>query len=354
MRKSSSKRRLLTVFLGQLIVFLTVTSIVTVALMVYGVVEKRAHGDVGTISAVMLLVTVFLSTLFTLADIIRRKKTVDDPVEKILIATEKMAKGDFSIRLKPRHSYGNYDSYDLIVDNMNMLANELQKSEVLKTDFISNVSHEIKTPLAIIRNYVALMNDSSLDEETRTGYAQTVIDATKRLTNLISDILKLSKLENNELSIEYTSFFLDAQLEECILQFESIIEKKELEIDAELDPVSIISSPSYLEIIWNNLISNAIKFTEKGGRIGILVKKTEKGALVEISDTGCGISKDVGEHIFDKFYQGDTSHSGEGNGLGLALVKKVIDTLGGKISVSSEQGKGSTFTVLLNSSKDGL
>ncbi|MBO5212825.1 MAG: HAMP domain-containing histidine kinase [Clostridia bacterium] len=349
MKQRSNKRHPLSVFFGHVIVFLTVSAIVTVALLFYGVVSKKAEENYWVISAVMLLVIVFLSTLFTLADVIRRKITVDTPVEKILAATEKMAKGDFSVYLSPMHSYGYYDSYDLITDNINMLAAELKKSEMMKNDFISNISHEIKTPLSIIRSYVTLMQEPDIDEKTRTGYAKTVVDATQRLTDLVSNILKLSRLENNESLIEMSRVRLDTQLEECIIAFESIIDKKMLNIEAELDPVSVISSPSYTEIIWNNLISNAIKFTPEGGTVAISLTECDGGATVKISDTGCGISKDIGEHIFDKFYQGDTSHSGEGNGLGLALVKKVIDILGGKISVSSELGKGSVFTVFISS-----
>ena len=171
--------------------------------------------------------------------------------------------------------------------------------------------------------------------------------ATKRLTNLITNILKLNKLENNKIKLEITDINLEKMLEESILTFEALVEKKSLELDIDFEPTSIKSSYSSLEIIWNNLISNAIKFTDDGGKISVQLRPSENGALVKISDTGCGISKEAGEHIFDKFYQGDTSHSGEGNGLGLALVKKVIDVLGGEISVSSEIGKGTTFIVKL-------
>ena len=136
-------------------------------------------------------------------------------------------------------------------------------------------------------------------------------------------------------------------LSDAVLSFESIIENKELNLECDLDDVVIYSSGSYLEIVWNNLISNAIKFTDKGGSIFISLKEHLDSVEVKITDTGCGISRETGKHIFEKFYQGDTSHSGEGNGLGLPLVKKVIDILGGEISVKSEIGKGSTFTIIL-------
>ena len=226
------------------------------------------------------------------------------------------------------------------------MASDLSKSEILKSDFISNVSHEIKTPVAVIKNYSVLLEKEN-DPEKRAQYRRELVRASNRLSNLVGNILKLNKLENQELIVEKKAFRLDGALEEAIVAFESQIEKKELEIECDLEEISIVSSESHLEIVWNNLISNAIKFTEKGGKVGVSCKWVDGMATVEISDTGCGIDSETGKHIFDKFYQGDTSHSGEGNGLGLALVKKVIDTLGGEISVKSELGKGTTFTVRL-------
>ena len=271
---------------------------------------------------------------------------IERPLKEILKATEKIASGDFSVRLEPKHPYGSYDEYDLIKEYLNIMVADLSKSEILKSDFISNVSHEIKTPVAVIKNYSVLLEKEN-DLEKRAQYRRELVRASNRLSNLVGNILKLNKLENQELIVEKKAFRLDGALEEAIVAFESQIEKKELEIECDLEEISIVSSESHLEIVWNNLISNAIKFTEKGGKVGVSCKWVDGMATVEISDTGCGIDAETGKHIFDKFYQGDTSHSGEGNGLGLALVKKVIDTLGGEISVKSELGKGTTFTVRL-------
>jgi signal transduction histidine kinase len=227
------------------------------------------------------------------------------------------------------------------------MAAELEKTELLKTDFISNVSHEVKTPLSVIQAYASALQDENLDKETRKKYTNTLMQTTKRLSELITNILKLNKLENQDIAPEYERVDLTAMLSDAVLSFESIIENKELNLECDLDDVVIYSSGSYLEIVWNNLISNAIKFTDKGGSIFISLKEHLDSVEVKITDTGCGISRETGKHIFEKFYQGDTSHSGEGNGLGLPLVKKVIDILGGEISVKSEIGKGSTFTIIL-------
>ena len=167
------------------------------------------------------------------------------------------------------------------------------------------------------------------------------------MSQLVTSILQLNKLENQKIVPEKQTFRLDEALAEVILGYEDLLEQKEIELDCQLAEVEIFSSQSYLDLVWNNLLSNAVKFTEKGGKITVKLKREDGNVIVSVADTGCGISKETGARIFDKFYQGDTSHSGEGNGLGLALVKKVIQLLGGEISVSSEVGKGSTFQVTL-------
>lgn len=328
---------------GYLFFFLTTIFIVTTSFVTYEIVKRQSPQ---IISIALIITSLEISLLLTFADVIRRKIMIERPLKEILKATEKIASGDFSVRLEPKHPYGSYDEYDLIKEYLNIMASDLSKSEILKSDFISNVSHEIKTPVAVIKNYSLLLEKEN-DPEKRAQYRRELVRASNRLSNLVGNILKLNKLENQELIVEKKAFRLDGALEEAIVAFESQIEKKELEIECDLEEISIVSSESHLEIVWNNLISNAIKFTEKGGKIGVSCKWVDGMATVEISDTGCGIDAETGKHIFDKFYQGDTSHSGEGNGLGLALVKKVIDTLGGEISVKSELGKGTTFTVRL-------
>lgn len=331
---------------GYVLFFMTIAITVTVALSIYEAV-KRANGEsTSGVALIMLAVIVVLSILCTLADILRRKIMIDRPVRKILDATNKMTSGDFSVRLKSLHLYEGYDSYDLIMENLNILAESLEQSEVLKTDFISNVSHEIKTPLAVIQSYAKLLKKEK-DEELRNKYIDTLISATEKLTALVSNILKLNKLENQTAMQDIQEIKLDELIAETVLNFEEIIENKGLELDCNIKPVTIKTSTTAIEIVMNNLLSNAIKFTEKGGKIGVYLKESNGNAVITVTDTGCGISKEIGAKIFDKFYQADTSHSVEGNGLGLALVKKVIDVLGGNISVESEIGKGSTFSITL-------
>lgn len=342
-----NKNKKLYSFLGYLIFCITIMVIITIAIAVFVAINRESNGNQTVIALVMVAVVILLSTTCTIFDYLRRKITIQNPVNKILDATERLAEGDFSIRLDTDHTYGKYNDYDLIMENVNVVARELGKSEILKSDFISNVSHEIKTPIAIIQNCVTLMQSKDITEDERIGYAKTAEEATRRLNNLVTNILKLNKLENQEITKNYECFCLTGVLEKSILGFEEIIETKELFLDVQIEDVTIVSNKTYLELVFNNLISNAIKFTENGGTIGISVTPISGGALVAVSDTGCGISKEDGARIFDKFYQGDTSHSQEGNGLGLPLVKKVIDVLGGKIMVQSELGKGTTFTIEL-------
>lgn len=344
MRNSPIKKR--SSFLGYLIFFATVFVTVTVALTLFVLINRSTGGDTLTVAIAMLIIIVAISAIFTGFDVLRRKIMIDRPVEQILRATEKIAKGDFSVRLTPMHAYEKYDDYDVIMENLNALAAELGKSELLKTDFITGVSHEIKTPLAVIQSYVTLI-EKEKDEEKRNAHIRTVKAATARLGDLVGNILKLNKLENQRLYLKKEPIRLHDMLAESVLSFEEILEKKGLEIDCDLEEVEIFSERSYLEIVWNNLLSNAIKFTGRGGKITVSLKKSGDRVKVSVADNGCGIDAETGKHIFDKFYQGETSHSGEGNGLGLALVKKVIDVIGGEISVQSVLGQGSTFTVTL-------
>ncbi len=291
---------------------------------------------------------VLLTLIFTLIDGIRRKLTVERPVCQITKAADKIMQGDFSVRIKKPIGLGSDDTFNQITVCFNKMAEELSSIETLRSDFVANVSHEIKTPLAVIQNYAALLSQPNIDESKRREYAESITDATHRLTDLISNILKLSKLENQQIFPISVTYDLGEQLCECLLGFEEILEQKELTVNTDIaDSVSVKTDREMMSLVWNNLFSNAVKFTEKGGSISLSLTYDENDAIVSISDTGCGISQEQGAHIFDKFYQGDTSHATKGNGLGLALVKRIVDITGSEISVSSELGKGSIFTVRL-------
>ncbi len=305
--------------------------------------------NIQSAAIITFLNVVLLSVICTVIDAVRRKLMIDRPVKKIVSAAEKIAKGDYSVRI-PRlnHTINRGDGLDEIIECFNKMAEELSGVETLQTDFIANVSHELKTPLAVMQNYGTLLQHPDLSEEDRLHYAKGVSEACRRLAGLITNILKMNKLENQQIYLAVTSYNLDEQLCECLLAFENVWEGKEIEIETDIaEDVEICADPELLSIVWNNLFSNAFKFTEKGGKVSVALKIEEDYAVVSVTDTGCGITHDVGKHIFEKFYQGDTSHATGGNGLGLALVRRVVDIMGGDIAVSSEVGKGSTFTVKL-------
>ena len=297
------------------------------------------------LAAVVTFGNVFMLSLVCAAvDLLRRRLTVERPVKRIIDGAQKVMDGDLSTRIAPLR--GVEPGFNVIIDYFNRMVQELSGMETLRTDFIANVSHELKTPLAVIQNYGTMLQQPNLSDEDRRDYARTVTNASQRLASLITNILKLNKLENQQIYPKKEHFDLGEQLCECLLGFENAWEAKKLEIETEIeDGVNVESDPELLSLVWNNLFSNAIKFTEEGGTVGLKLHTENGHAVVEVSDTGCGISPEVGAHIFEKFYQGDTSHATQGNGLGLALVKRVVDIIGGEISVSSELGKGSTFTV---------
>ncbi len=289
-----------------------------------------------------------LSLICTIIDAIRRKIMVDRPVKKIVSAANRIAKGDYSVRIPKLNGLNRADGLDEITECFNKMAEELSGVETLQTDFIANVSHELKTPLAVMQNYGTLLGAPDLSDEERIKYSKAMSDACRRLADLITNILKMNKLENQQIYPTVTKYSLDEQLCECLLAFENVWEGKGIEIETDItEDVEINADFELLSLVWNNLFSNALKFTEKGGKVSVSLKAEEDYAVVSVADTGCGITHDVGKHIFEKFYQGDTSHATEGNGLGLALVKRVVDIMGGDIAVSSEVGKGSTFTVKL-------
>lgn len=286
-----------------------------------------------------------ITLVFAFIDRQRRKHMVERPVKIITEATDKITHGDFSVRLKHIKGVG-VDGFNEIVDAINKMTEELSGTETLRTDFIANVSHELKTPLAVVGNYAAMLQRSGLSEEDRKEYANSISEATQKLAQLITNILKLNKLENQQIFPQTQEYDLGEQLCGCLLGFEDAWEKKELQIESEIeDNVRIKSDPELLSLVWNNLISNAVKFTPSGGTIVVRLQSDESSVTVTISDTGCGMTPEIGRHIFEKFYQGDTSHATQGNGLGLALVKRVIDILDGEIGVQSVYGQGSSFTV---------
>ena len=291
---------------------------------------------------------VLAAAVFTFITAYQIDKRYQKPLEDFAQATKRVASGDFSVYMAPKHTPDKADHLDVIYMDFNKMVEELGSIETLKTDFFSNVSHEIKTPLAVIQNNAELLHREEITEEQRMEYTENILHATKRLSSLITNMLKLNKLEKQVIKPQPQEFDLCAQLCDCALQFEDMWDKKEIEFEADMeDRVTICADAGLLELVWTNLLSNAMKFTPSGGTITITQTSDEKNVTVSISDTGCGMDEKTVKRIFDKFYQGDTSHATEGNGLGLTLVQRILELSDGTISVKSAPGKGTTFTVML-------
>ena len=286
-----------------------------------------------------------LFSLFTTANI---RKRYEKPMKHMGEVTKRVAEGDFTARLDVSHTEDKLDYLDVMFLDFNKMVEELASIEILKNDFVSNVSHEIKTPLAVIQNYITLMQNPDLTAGQRKEYADTIFHASEQLTTLVSNILRLSKLENQSILPLPQSYDVCRQLADCVMNLADRMEAKGLEFTADIeDKALVLADESMMEIVWNNLLMNAIKFTEPGGKIMLTQTATEEGIWVSVSDSGCGMDEHTLRHIFDRFYQGDTSHSQEGYGLGLALVAKIIDLSKGTIKVSSTLKKGSVFSVCL-------
>ena len=299
-----------------------------------------------TDAAVVTFWNVLLITfLFSVSDYLRRKFAVERPVKIITDTTEKIMQGDFAARV-PAMNGSAVEGFDRIGTAVNKMAQELCGVETLRTDFITNVSHEMKTPLAVMQNYGTMLQQPGLEEEKRIEYAKAITDSSRRLADMMTNILKLNRLENQQIFPQTSEYNLGEQLCECLLQFENVWENAGIDIETDIEEdVFIKADAELLSLVWNNLFSNAFKFTEPGGTVSLSMHTTEHHAIVKISDTGCGMSPEVGVHIFEKFYQGDSSHATQGNGLGLALVKRVVDIMQGEINVESAMGVGSTFTL---------
>ena len=268
------------------------------------------------------------------------------PIKKLRGAMDKVADGDFSVRLEEKSSSKEIME---IYTGFNLMAQELSSTEILQTDFVSNVSHEFKTPINAIEGYSTLLQGSDNLDEDQRAYVEKILFNTQRLSSLVGSILLLSKLENQQIPTNQAAYRLDEQIRQSVVALETAWVQKDIELDVELDRVAYLGNEQMMRHVWDNLISNAVKFSPPGGIVKLrLVQKTQ-GLTFTIEDQGPGLSEDAQKHIFDKFYQADSSHKQEGNGLGLALVKRILTMEKGQISVENLPEGGCRFVVMLHS-----
>lgn len=272
-------------------------------------------------------------------------KTFFNPVKNLRQAMDEVANGDFSIQLDTSKSSSG--EIKELYAGFNLMTSQLKSTEILQTDFISNVSHEFKTPINAIEGYSTLLQGCENLDDDQKEYVEKILFNTSRLSSLVSNILLLSKIENQSIQAKRNVFSLDEQIRESVVALETAWAPKNIEFDVELDAVKYNGNETMMHHVWTNLIGNAIKFTPDYSTISIKLENKKDKFIFTVSDEGEGLSEEAKKHLFDKFYQADTSHKSEGNGLGLALVKRILAIEGGEIAAENIDGGGCRFTVTL-------
>lgn len=326
------------VFMTILAVFFVVTA-VWFLLFEFNIIEANPHER-----KIPVLLLLFGSFLLGGAVALYVGKTIIKPIKKIGDAFHEVSEGNFSVRVPEDEKI---DEIREMARQFNAMTYDLSHIETLRTDFVANVSHEFKTPISSIEGYATLLQNPALSEDKRLYYTDKILENSRRLSNLTSNMLLLSKLENQEMVTDNKQFRLDEQIRKTILLLEDKWAKRKIEFDIDLPFQMYYGSERLLEQVWFNIIDNAIKHSSDGGTIEIRLRTAESTVSVEFVDHGDGMTEEVKKHIFEKFYQGDSSRKSEGNGLGLALVKRILNICGGRITVQSSIGKGSVFTVEL-------
>ena len=266
------------------------------------------------------------------------------PIKKLSRSMQSVAAGDFKTEIDTNSRIHEIqDCYR----SFNLMTRELAATEILQTDFVSNVSHEFKTPINAIEGYATLLQDRSMDQQQREEYTERILLNTRRLSELVGNILLLSKVDSQAITAKAVTFRLDEQIRQAVLLLENRWTKKEIDFDIDLESVSYTGGESFLRHVWSNLIDNAVKFSPQGGLVILRLKKNEGSVVFQISDAGPGVAPEDRRHIFDRFYQSDSSHKAEGNGLGLALVRSIVELEGGTVAVDDGETGGCRFTVIL-------
>ena len=324
-----------------------IAGIITVSMVLtYGIIYVLLKLRIGTLTTILTSSTYIgmLTILLGIGIAAYTSTKMLSPIIKINDAAKKVSKGDFSVRLEEKSIAKEIEE---IATSFNIMVKELASTETLRSDFVSNVSHEFKTPLSAIEGYATLLQDESLSKVKQAIYIDRILENTSRLSRLTQSILSLSQLENQEIVLQKEQYMLDEQIRRVLLGYEPIWEVKNLAIDLNLEATPFYGNKALLAQVWSNLIDNAIKFSNPFGVLSIHCRPAGNGVRVIVRDTGIGMSQEVAKRAFDKFYQGERSHTGQGSGLGLALVKRIITLCGGSISLESELGSGTAITVQL-------
>lgn len=328
---------------GLVFILLFLTMLISNTVVIMGVNAGLITGRPGTPLILFLIqtgiVSIFVGVILTLILSYFPLRLVGQLVHAI----HAVADGNFHTKINIKHPR----DFRELSESFNQMTDELSSIEMLRSDFINNFSHEFKTPIVSIMGFAKLLKKKNISEEEQSEYLDIIISECKRLSDLSSNVLNLSKVESISVLSEAVSFHVSEQIREAILQLAQKWEKKGITFDLQLEDCRIMGRPDLLKQVWVNLIDNAIKFSPVKGETRIHAYQSDSRFYFQISDKGIGMDSKIQEKIFDRFYQGDLSHSTEGNGLGLSLVKKIVTLHHGTIRVCSVTGKGSTFTVIL-------
>lgn len=340
-----TKKISLVVSLVILVFLVMLLSILSAGLIAYlliklGIMDLEGTASPSRAISIMAYISIFLGVVIATVLSLRSVK----PIRDMMKATEKVSQGNFSVMVKGSFVF----ELDALAGSFNKMVHELKGIETLRSDFVRNFSHEFKTPITSISGFAKLLQADDISEEEKQEYLNIIVQESERLVHLSTNVLNLSKIESTEIISGKTIYCLDEQIRIAIVMLEPKWSDKNIHVDIRLeDGIKILGDKNLIHQIWVNLLENAIKFTNTSGVIKVGLWKSGEKAIFQIEDNGCGMNDETISHIFDKFFQGDTSHSIAGNGLGLTLVKKIIELCEGTIEVQSELGKGSVFIVKL-------
>ena len=338
-------RSRLTILLLILVIVTSLLSLTIAALVRNGLLFQRDNMRYlffGYAIKDVLLLVVAVAAVAVLITIMSRSTT--NPIRDLSRAAKEIAGGNYDVTVPERDRV---EEFGELERNFNLMTAELRANEYLRKDFISSVSHQLKTPLSILNGYAQLLAGGGLSAEEEREYSQTIAQESDRLVGLIDDMLRLSRIDHREIQRKAEIFPLGEQLRRAVLQLEPRWSAAGLNVSADIPDFDYTGDSELLYQVWVNLLENAVKFTPAGGRIGVSLVAAENAATVTVWDTGCGMDEDTLPRIFEQFYQGDTDRRGDGCGLGLALCKRIVELHGGAISAESRPGEGSRFTVSL-------
>ena len=318
---------------------IVVSSVITVAIYLFMLFFGLLVNPVFRVVAMPMVLALCIVMLY--AGMSRAKlKPMSDLVQGMRAVSE----GNFDVRVDGDDVSGDMGE---LVSSFNDMASELGGLELFRKDFINNFSHEFKTPIVSIRGFAKQLERDDLTDAQRREYLDIIITESDRLANMSSNVLLLSKLENQTIVTDKTVYRLDEQLRRCILLLEKQWTEKALELDLDLDEVPFLGNEEMVQHVWVNLLGNAVKFSPQGGALRVSLRREGDAAVARVADQGEGMDGETLRRVFEKFYQGDSAHAAEGNGLGLSLVKRIVDLCGGEVTVDSAPGQGAAFTVRL-------